>query len=140
VLRLTLTAVQYANVGMLDEWIQCYLLLTRKVAPVLNDLVEADHLYFGVVKFPLRLILPDEIESGEYPTDDEEDDHTANLPPLFVQYAEGKFHCILQKDLLGVLKHRKVNAHPSIIVMKGNDDYKRFMKHYGTIFFYVDKV
>lgn len=50
------SAVQYANAGMLEEWIQCYLLLTRKVAPILHDVMKEDQLYFGVVKFPLRLI------------------------------------------------------------------------------------
>lgn len=133
------SAVQYANVGMIEEWIQCYLLLTRKVSPILHDFMKEDHLYFGVVKFPLRLIQRDGLETGENHVD-EDDDHAVVLPPLLVQYEEGKFHCIVQKDSLAVLKHRKINAYPTIIVMKGNDDYKRFMKYYGTIFFYVDKV
>ncbi|WP_068528058.1 CD3324 family protein [Paenibacillus glacialis] len=133
------SAVQYANVGMFEEWIQCYLLLTRKVIPILHDFMKEDHLYIGIVKFPLRLIQLDEIEIGEYHAA-EDDDHAAAPPPLLVQYEEGKFHCIVQKKLLNVLKQRKVNAYPTIIVMKGNDDYKRFMKYYGIISFYVDKV
>ncbi|RED52624.1 hypothetical protein DFP95_13322 [Cohnella lupini] len=133
------SAVQYANVGMFEEWIQCYLLLTRKDAPILYDFMKENHLYFGVVKFPLRLIQRDGIENGQNLTN-EDNDLEAALPPLLVQYEEGKFQCIVQKDLLAVLKHRKVNAYPSIIVMKGNDEYKRFMKYYGTVLFYVDKV
>lgn len=131
------SAVQYANVGMFEEWIQCYLLLTRKVAPILHDFMKEDHLYFGVIKFPLRLIQRDGIDIEENYADEED---AAALPPLLVLYEEGKFHCIVQKELLAVLKHRKVNAYPSIIVMKGNDDYKRFMKYYGNIFFYVNTV
>jgi len=131
------SAVQYANDGMLEEWIQCYLLLTRKVIPILHDFMKDDHLYIGVVKFPLRLIQRDEIEIRE---NHAAEDDTTDSTPLLVQYKEGKFHCVVQKELLAVLKQRKVNAFPTIIVMKGNDDYKRFMKYYGTIFFYVDKV
>jgi hypothetical protein len=132
------SAVQYANVGMIEEWIHCYLLLTRKAAPILHDFME-DHLYFGVVKFPLRLIQRDRIETGENYVD-EGDDYVAALPPLLIQYEEGKFYCIIQKELLAALKQRKVNAYPTIIVLKGNADYKRFMKYYGTILFFVDKV
>lgn len=133
------SAVQYADDGMLEEWIQCYLLLTRKIAPILDDFTKEDHLYFGVVKFPLRLIHCNGIENGENHAD-ENDDHASTLPPLLVQYEEGNFHCIVQKELLAVLKQRKVNAYPTIIVMKRNVDYKRFMKYYGNIFMYIDKV
>jgi len=134
------SAVQYANVGMCEEWIQCYLQITQKVIPILDDFMKEERLYFGVVKFPLRLIQRDGIEIEDNHVDADDDDHAAAPPPLVVQYEEGKFHCIVQKELLTVLKQRKVNAYPTIIVMKGNDDYKRFMKYYGTIFFYVDKV
>lgn len=133
------SAVQYANVGMLEEWTQCYLLLTRKVAPILYDFMKKEHLYFGIVKFPLRLIQRDGIEIGEVHID-ENDNHISTLPPLLIQYVEGKFYCIVQKELLSALQQRKVNAYPTIIVLKGNVDYKRFMKYYGTILFFVDKV
>jgi hypothetical protein len=124
---------------MLEEWIQCYLLLTQKAAPILHNFMEEDHLYFGVVKFPLRLIQYDGIEIRENHID-EIDDHIATLPPLLIQYKEGKFYCIVQKELFGALKQRKVNAYPTIIALQGNVDYKRFMKYYGTILFFVDKV
>ncbi|WP_349254198.1 CD3324 family protein [Paenibacillus sp. RC67] len=133
------SAVQYANVGMIEIWIQCYLMLTRKAAPILHDFMNEDHLYFGVVKFPLRLIQRDGIESGEDHVDEDEDP-VAALPPLLIQYAEGKFYCTVQKELMGALKQRKVNAYSTIIVLKGNNDYKRFMKYYGTVLFFVEKV
>jgi hypothetical protein len=133
------SAVQYANVGMFEEWIQCYLLLTRKVAPILYDFLKEDHLYFGVVKFPLRLIQSDGIEGRENHID-EDNDQAATLPPLLIQYEEGKFYCIAQKEILAALKQRKVNAYPTIIVMKGNANYKRFMKYYGNILSFVDTV
>jgi len=133
------SAVQYANAGMLEEWIQCYLLFTHKVIPFQNDFMKGEHLCIGVVKFPLRLIQSQVLKLDEkHATED--DGHAAALPPLLLQYEEGKFHCNFQIKLLTTLKKRKVDAYPTIIVMKGNEDYKRFMKYYGTVFFYVDKV
>lgn len=130
------SAVQYANAGMLEEWIQCYMLLTRKAAPILHDFMKEDHLYFGVVKFPQRLIQRDGDEVGEHPVDDD----VLALPPLLIQYEEGKFYCIEQKALLTTLKQRKVNAYPTIILLKRNADYKSFMKNYGSVLFFVNKV
>lgn len=131
-------AVQYANAGMIEEWFQCYLLLTCKAASVLKEFMLEDHVYFGVVKFPLRLIRLNGIEIGDACAE-EEDDRAAALPPLLVQYEDGQFHCIVQTELLAALKHSKTNAYPTIVVMKGNGDYKRFMKYYGTAFFFVDQ-
>jgi hypothetical protein len=131
------SAVKYANIGMLEEWIQCYLLLTRKVAPSLNDFMKEEHLYFGVVKFPLRLIQLDGIELGEDRAD-EADDNEAVFPPLLIQYEEGKFYCNEQKEILAALKQRKVNAYPTVIALKETTEYKRFMKYYGNVLFFID--
>lgn len=78
------SAVKYANIGMLEEWIQCFLLLTRKVAPNLHHFMKEEYLYFGVVKFPLRLIQLDGIELGKDCAHEADDE--AVFPPLLVQY------------------------------------------------------
>lgn len=132
------SAIQYANVGMIEEWVQCYLLLTRNSAPVLHDIMKEDLLYFGVVKFPLRLIQCEGNNIGENRAD-EKDDYVSDPPPLLIQYEEGRFYCIVQQELLASLQQRKVNAYPTIIVLKGNAGYKRFIKYYGNVLFYVDK-
>lgn len=136
------SAVQYSNAGMIEEWIQCYLLLTRKAVPAVHAFMQDAFLYFGVVKLPLRLIQRDGIEDGQHcPADEAAAEAGAAadaMPPLLVLYEEGEFHCVVQQALLASLRQRKVNAYPTIIVMQGNDDYKRFMKYYGNIFFYVD--
>lgn len=133
------SAVHYANVGMIEEWIQCYLLLTRKAALIVHDLMNRDSLYFGVVKFPLRLIQYEEYDIREK-LSGESDDAVSAPPPLLIQYEEGKFYCTIQQEMLASLKQRKINSYPTIIVLKGNAEYKRFMKYYGNIFIYVDKV
>lgn len=43
------SAVSYANAGLIEEWVQCYLMLSRKAAPVVNELMKDDALYFGQV-------------------------------------------------------------------------------------------
>lgn len=132
------SAVQYANVGMIEEWIQCYLLFTKKNAPSIRDLIKEDYIYFGVVKFPLRLIqnVGMNIESNI----DEINFNVVALPPLIIKYEDGKFYSIVQQKLFTALKQRKVNAFPTIIVLNGNADYKKFMKHYGKVLYFVDRV
>ncbi len=133
------SAVHYANAGMIEEWIQCYLLITRKASPSVYDLMGEDFLYLGIVQFPLRLIQLEEVVIGENHAEKMED-HVSASPPLLVEYQEGKFYCTAQQELLVSLKQGKRNAYPTIIMLKGTTEYKRFMKYYGKIFRYVDKV
>lgn len=136
------SAVEYANIGMLEEWIQCFLQLTLKMDPGLYHFMDEKHVYFGVVKFPLRLIQLDGIGGRENATEehgaDDPEDHAAELSPLLIQYEEGKFYCIEQQEMLSALKRRKVNAYPTIIVLKETSDYQRFKKHYGNVLFFID--
>ncbi|CAH8770823.1 hypothetical protein [Paenibacillus dendritiformis] len=41
-----------------------------------------------------------------------------SLPPLLIHYKDGKFYCIEQREVLAVLKQRKVNAYPTVIILK----------------------
>lgn len=124
---------------MLEEWVQCYLLLTRKAAPFVHDLMKGEPLYFGVVKFPLRLIQRNGNDIVANLAGESHDD-VFKASPLLIQYEEGKFFCTAQQVLLASLKQSKINAYPTIIVLKGNTEYRRFMKYYGNIFIYVDKI
>lgn len=131
------SAVQYASAGLFEEWIQCYLLFTRKAASEFHEFLKGETIFFGVVKFPLRLIQRDGAASGDNqavstgaPTSDQ--------PPLLIQYEAGKFYCTVQQELLASLKRSRVNAYPSIIVLKGNTDYRRFNAHFGGVLFYVN--
>lgn len=135
------SAVDYANAGLIEEWIQFYLLLTLKAAPAVQNLIEREPIYFGVVKFPLRLVQPEalHIRDNDAGEEEDDDDDASKLPPLLVQYTEGKFYCTLQRELFASLKERKTNAYPSIIILKENTEYKRFMKHFGNVFIFVGR-
>lgn len=132
------SAVQYVHAGMIEEWVQCFLDLTLQASSKLEEFMKEEFLYFGVVKFPLRLI---ERENGEIVEALKiEVEEEKFVQPLIIQYVAGKFYCMLQQNLLAILKQQKINVFPTIIVMQGNTDYKRFMKYYGNIFFYVDDI
>jgi hypothetical protein len=45
---------------------------------------------------------------------------------------KGEFYIAVQTELFTALEQRKVNAYPAFILIQGNDDYKIFMKNYGT--------
>ncbi|MEI2393755.1 MULTISPECIES: CD3324 family protein [Paenibacillus] len=137
------SAVRYMDAGMIEEWIQCYLLLTRKALTGQEESgkqEKQEKLYFGVVKFPLRLIGRDELTGSNNDPAHVQDEDAAALPPLVIEYTEGKFHCPIQQEILAALKQRKVNAYPAVIGMNGSDDYRRFMKYYGTVLHYVNDV
>lgn len=132
------SAVQYANLGLFEEWIQCYLLFTRKVASDFHDFLKENTLFFGVVKFPLRLIQ----RTGNGNDDTLAEIKEVSLPdqsPLLIQYEAGKFYCTVQQELFASLKRYKINAYPAIIVLKGNADYRRFNEHFGNVLFYVNE-
>ncbi|MFK7693221.1 CD3324 family protein [Paenibacillus sp. HJGM_3] len=131
-----ISAVQYANVGMVEEWMQCYLLFSVKVTPALSALVKEDPIYFGVVKLPLRLVQRDGLCMKE--NHDETNLNITDRAPLIIRYDEGKLYSVVQQELLAALKQRGVNAYPTIIVLKRSADYKRFMKQYGQVLFFVD--
>ncbi|WP_318152511.1 CD3324 family protein [Paenibacillus terricola] len=132
------SAVQYANAGLFEEWIQCYLLFTRKAESDFHEFLKEETIFFGVVKFPLRLIQHEGAEIGGNHTDNKEENFSVQ-PPLLIQYEAGKFYCSVQQELLASLKRRRVNAYPSIIVLKGNADYRRFNAHFGGVLFYVNE-
>lgn len=133
------SAAHYAAAGMIEEWMQCYLQLTLDADPAIDDLMREGSLYFGVVKFPLRLIRPEACDAGENLAGVYDDDSETGISPLIILYEEGKFLCTGQPGRVASLKQRKINAYPSIIVLKGNTEYRRFMKYYGNVLMYVDK-
>ncbi|WP_211184350.1 CD3324 family protein [Paenibacillus lemnae] len=92
------SAVRYANAGMLEEWAQSYLLLTQQALLAAEHVIQENALYFGVIKFPLRLI---QFETQTQDTVGLKDDHDE---------------------------------------LRGNAEYKRFMKYYGNVFIYIKNV
>ncbi len=131
------SAVQYANAGILEEWMQCYYPLSGQAAPYADDLANGAVLYFGVVKLPLRLIRREPADNGQSLAARDYDLDEAAAPPLLVRYEEGKFYADSQHELLTSLRLRKMNAYPAVIALNGNAEYKTFMREYGNVLIYA---
>lgn len=135
------SAVLYANAGMLEEWVQSYVQITR-IEPWESDFALQNDLCFGVVKFPIRLIQKTDENFNENHVN--ENEHSVKKPgsqqPLIIWYSAGKFYCDIQRQLLAALKHSKVNAYPTIVVLKERSEYRKFMKLYGNVLIFVSQV
>lgn len=124
------SAVSYADNGMVEEWVLSHMLFTHDNTALYETLISEPYIYFGVAKLPLRLIPMGEIineplaavgcSKNDYDTS-----------PLIVSYEDGAFNLPVDGARLPQLKQRKINAYPSIILLKGAADHKRFMTHYG---------
>lgn len=135
------SAVEYSNAGMTEEWIHSFLLFTYNAAAKSKQLMEEACIYFGVAKLPLRLVQTEDM--AEYDSNRRIEtfgENVADMPPLIIQFEMGKFYVMMQKEMFTALKKRKVNAYPAFILIKGNDDYKVFMKNYGRVLLFVDRV
>lgn len=134
------SAVRYASAGLFEEWIQCYLLLTRQADSGFHDFLKEETLFFGVVMFPLRLIQrAGNGDGANLAANCSQEDPVPDRPPLLIHYSAGKFYCTVQQELLASLKQRRVNAYPSIIALRGNADYRRFNAHFGNVLIYVNE-
>lgn len=126
------SAVIYSNVGMMEEWIYSFLLFTCNDAELYAKLTEEEYVYFGVVKLPLRLVQP----KGYVACDLDKQAETyfgnmSDMPPLVIRFENDKFYVPVQTEMFMELKRYKVNVYPALILIRGNSDYKVFMKDYG---------
>lgn len=134
------TAIEYSNAGMSEEWIHSYLLFTCNSYELSKHIMESEYLYYGVVKLPLRLVQTEGLDDFHSAKLEEYGETTTDFSPLLIQYEKGKFHTLVQSELFLALKKRKVNAYPAFILINGSDNYKSFMKHYGTPLIHMDKI
>lgn len=126
------SAVAYAAHGMIEEWALSHLLLTHDEAALYEQLMSNPHIYFGVVRIPLRLI---QMRQGA-PIKDENTNlrskvDTYDTSPLIVHFQDGTFNLPVNEHRLPQLKALKINAYPAVVLLKGADDHKRFMVNYG---------
>lgn len=120
------SAVSYANAGLLEEWLTLY------YGEYLNDIkVDFDDVVCcGVMKVPLRLIeksvmINSASVNAEYVLSQEE--------PLLISYQNGKFEAFGQSMFLAHLRQQKVNAYPSILIVK-KEEHKTYERYYGRYF------
>ena len=117
------SAVCYANAGLLEEWLTLYYNAFRDNEKICFDEV----ICCGVMKVPLRL-LEDCMDVSEVELND-----VNPSEPLIITYREGKFEVSCQQELYCVLKQKKVNAYPSLLMVQ-KEEYKQFERQFGRHF------
>jgi hypothetical protein len=136
-----LSAVSYTNSGMMEEWIHSFLLFTCNDIQMSDELMKEDYILFGVVKLPLRLVQVEGLVlEGVNNLIETYGRNVSDMPPLVFKFVKGNFYAAIQQEMFMALKQRKVNAYPSIILIRGNDDYKTFMDHYGPNLLSVNRL
>lgn len=134
------SAVSYTNSGMMEEWIHSFLLFTCNYKEMSDELMEKDYIYFGIAKLPLRLVQDEGfIKEDTNKLVETYGSNAPDIPPLIIKFVQGKFNVAVQTEMFAALKKRKVNAFPSIILVRRNTDYKTFIKNYWKHLLLVDK-
>lgn len=120
------SAVQYANAGLIEEWLTLYYNMFQYG----REIVFEDVICCGVLKIPLRLVktIMEEASSLEYNSMFEE--------PLLVIYENGIFQVNCQQELYSGLKKGKVNAYPALIIVR-KEEYKQYERQFGRYFIVV---
>lgn len=117
------SAVQYANAGLLEEWLTLYYNVFQEKREILFEHV----ICCGVLKVPLRLMETPAEESTRVELTEK------SKEPLIITYRNGQFETECQKELYSGLKQQKVNAYPSLLLVQ-REEYKKFERMYGRHF------
>lgn len=126
-----MSARQYAEAGMGEEWVRSYLSLYQKTVPDTEEYFMSE-----LVRIPLRLIEAGTIhamaKAGD-PGEAAESDESFYEVPLIVVYEQGHFMVPFQPSYLEGLVKEKRNAHYAFVFAQ-NEDYGYFWNHYGKHF------
>ncbi len=146
------SAVAYADNGMVEEWVLSNLLFTHDHPELYEKFMAESYIYFGVAKLPLRFIDTDQGQNqgqkqGQNQSQSHQDQQISpcqtvddyDTSPLIVSYIDGVFSLPVDENRPKLLKERKINAYPAVILMKGIADHKRFMTHYGRHLMFVSQ-
>lgn len=119
------SAVRYANAGLLEEWLTLYYNAFQNGQRISFE----DIICCGVMKVPLRLVGAGEMDGRESTSVEEAD----LAEPLIINYKNSDFFVDCQRRLFHELKQQKVNAYPSMLMVK-KEEYKKFEWMYGRYF------
>lgn len=129
----TISAVRYANAGLLEEWMTMYYTaLSEERSFSLEKLVCC-----GVRKVPLRLIEMGNVEEKRTVLGQKIAEEAFH-EPLIVTYRNGNFFLEHQTELFLALKGQKINAYPTVILV-GKEEYQQFEHRFGRLFIAVNQ-
>lgn len=138
------SAEEYAECGLLEEWVHTYLLFERKNRDFSNGLYLKDRYFIGPVKMPLALFHrssgPEEqmkwrVDAAVFwhrvQTWTERIAGGETTPPLIIGYAGGEFEINCDSPLFEALTRARQESYPIIIWMTPRTDYEEFREKYG---------
>ncbi len=138
------SAEEYAECGLLEEWVHTYLLFERKNKEFSDSLYMEDRYFIGPVKMPLTLFHrssgPEEQMKWRVNAtvfQDRVKNWTARIangestPPLIIGYADGEFEINCNNPLFEALTRIGQESYSVIIWMSQRTDYEDFKEKYG---------
>jgi len=141
------SASEYAEAGMLEEWIHTYLLFDRRNKVFSDGLRLQYRYYYGPVVMPLSLF---QRSSGPevnmkwrvHPTVFENKvaqwmnriRNKEDTPPLIIQFENGKFEINCDNPLFEASKRLQVSKHAIIFWMTERFDHDEFQVIYANVF------
>lgn len=138
------SAEEYAECGLLEEWVHTYLLFDRNNKEFSDGLYLEDRYFIGPVKMPLSLFHrssgPEEqmkwrVDATVFRhrvqnwTEHIADGQTT--PPLIIGYTDGAFEINCGNPLFEALTNMGRESYPVIIWMTQRTDYEDFREKYG---------
>lgn len=120
------SAVQYANAGLLEEWLTLYYNTFHTNKKMRFD----DVVCCGVLKVPLRLVEDNINDSTSVET------NFRPKEPLIITYRNGNFKVACKHGLYHGLMQQKINAYPALIMVQ-KEEYKLFERMFGRYFLIV---
>lgn len=138
------SAIEYANAGMLEEWIQTYLQFVRGNKEFSDGLKMEYRYYIGPVLFPISFFRR---SSGPEPDmkwqvhpvvfEDRVIDwmklinNNSDVPPLIINYSDSEFEINCNNPLFEAMVRLQKNEHYIIFWITEKTDYDQFLKDYN---------
>ena len=138
------SAEEYAECGLLEEWVHTYLLFERKNKEFSDGLYLEERYFIGPVEMPLSLFHrssgPEEQMKWRVDATvfwDKVKEWTECIsegkatPPLIIGYADGVFEINCNSPLFEALTNMGREVYPVILWMTQRTDYEDFTEKYG---------
>ncbi|MHC1746787.1 MAG: CD3324 family protein [Cellulosilyticaceae bacterium] len=143
---ITKSAIEYAEAGLLEEWIHTYLLFERKNQVFSNGLYQLQRYYIGPINMPIsffnrssgpesnmKWVVNTEIFENKVLKWIHKLESNKDVPPLIINYGNSIFEVNCNNPLLEALKRMKIKSYPIIIWISSKEDYNRFNEKFAAL-------
>lgn len=135
----TLTkAKEFAEIGKIDRWLQLFLRGDGKNIALADGLLLEERSYMGIKEIPIQLLSGIKSGAPEYLKDADsvkyffeivnrmkEDFGHWDIPPLIVEYADGRFQVNDGRHRLEMYRQLNVEYIPAVLWTTGEESYRK---------------